>query len=648
MAAGGDHGTKCRALLEDAEASRRAGRLADARAGFTAAARAAETAGDSDTYVAAALGVGGIWVHEQRDVVAQAAVQALWARARTLVAPGSREEARLAVRQAAENVYLGEPMQAVVAAADVVRSFHDEAATAEALSLLHHVQMGPRYAEVRLALAEEIVAHATRAGDSLLTLMGLCWRTSDLFLLGDSRAGQSLEELRERAASEGCEALGFAADALGTMVLVRAGRLEEAEVAATAALERGTEVGDPDASAYYGAVFAALRYWQGRAGEVIDLVRSISTSPLLGFNDHVYVAVDAMFSAALGDTDSAEEALARLSALGLERLPHSSSSWLTTQFLVAEAAFLLGDAQVAATCGEVMAPYAHLPVMPSLGVVCFGSAERSLGLCAATIGRADAAVHHLDAAIRTDQRIGSRPMAVFSEHVLAGVLAVRDGPGDAERAEQLTRRAEDRARRMGMVLPRHPSWLSAGAFRARTAERPREASLQPCAGGWRILVDGRSTHLPDRVGFAYLAELIARPGRDVDVVSLSSDGRWRSTGPDAVVDHVALESYRRRARELSTMIDQGDPRSSIAADYRKELATLTDVLRTSTGLGGKARTFVDNGERARTAVRKALMRSIASVESVEPDLGHHLRASLLTGITCSYSPSPGWSVTLLR
>jgi tetratricopeptide (TPR) repeat protein len=648
MAAGGDHGAECRALLEDAEASRRAGRLADARGGFTAAARAAEKAGDDEAYVTAALGVGGIWVHEQRDVVALAAVQDLWARARTLVAPGSLEEARLAVRQAAEDVYLGAPVQAVVAAADDVRALGDEAATAEALSLLHHVQLGPRYAEVRLALAEEILAHATRAGDSLLTLMGLCWRTSDLFLLGDSRAGQSLEELRERAAAEGCEALGFVADALGVMVLVRAGRLEEAEGAATAAYERGTKVGDPDASAYFGAVFAALRYWQGRAGEVIDLVRSISTSPLLGFNDHVYVAVDAMFSAALGDIDSAEEALARLSALGLERLPHSSSSWLTTQFLVAEAAFLLGDTQAAASCGELLAPYAHLPVMPSLGVMCFGSAERSLGLCAATTGRADAAVHHLDAAIRTDQRIGSRPMAVFSEHVLAGVLAVRDGPGDAERAEQLARRAEDRAARMGMVLPRHPSWLKAGEFTVRTTERSRDASLQRCPGGWRLLVDGRATLLPDRVGLTYLVELLARPDREVDVVSLASEGLMGASAADAVVDPVALDSYRRRAQELRALLESGEAKLSAAGRYQQELKALDDVLRSSTGLGGRARSFPDINERARTAVRKALMRAVDSIESIEPDLGHHLHTSLTTGVTCRYSPSRGWSVTTAR
>ena len=60
----------------------------------------------------------------------------------------------------------------------------------------------------------------------------LCWRTVDLFLLGDVRAGQSLEELRERTAAEACEALCFVSDVLAAMVLARAGRFEKAEAAA--------------------------------------------------------------------------------------------------------------------------------------------------------------------------------------------------------------------------------------------------------------------------------------------------------------------------------------------------------------------------------------------------------------------------------
>ncbi len=129
------------------------------------------------------------------------------------------------------------------------------------------------------------------------------------------------------------------------------------------------------------------------------------------------------------------------------------------------------------------------------------------------------------------------------------------------------------------------------------------------------------------------------------MLSLASGGLLRASRSDALTDERALSSYRRRSRELNTLLGRDDLEASVANRYRRELATLTDVLRSSVGLGGRARTFPHDNERARTAVRKALMRALTAIEAVEPDLGLHLRTSLVTGITCRYSPAPGWNVT---
>ena len=118
---------------------------------------------------------------------------------------------------------------------------------AEALANLHHVLLGPEHAHDRLELARELITSAVRAKDSLLALMGLCWRTVDLFLLGDSRARQSLTELRERSVAADCLAISFVAELFDAMLLARAGKLEQAEHAAAFALEQGTSAGDPDA-----------------------------------------------------------------------------------------------------------------------------------------------------------------------------------------------------------------------------------------------------------------------------------------------------------------------------------------------------------------------------------------------------------------
>src|SRR5262249_35115114 len=148
------------------------------------------------------------------------------------------------------------------------------------------------------------------------------------------------------------------------MRLARGGRLADAEAVAAAAFERGVAAGDPDAPAYFGAMLAALRWWQGRAAEVIEQVRAVSSSPRLGPNDHVYVGAGAALSAALRARGATEEALARLMGIGLHALP-DSSSWLATQFMVGEAAFMVGDTAAARAVAPLVEPFAELPVMPS-------------------------------------------------------------------------------------------------------------------------------------------------------------------------------------------------------------------------------------------------------------------------------------------
>ena len=463
--------------LAAAERSRQIGQLAEARDLFADAAKVAVSEGDGPALAAAALGVGGLWVYEQRDFLERARLHQLWQQAREAVAPGSIAAARLDVRITAEAVYDGGPVEAVQVAVDALAPVGDDRALAEAYSLLHNVQLGPAFAASRLGVAENVVRYATRCQDQLLSLMGLCWRTVDLYLLADPRADQSLHELRERSESSGCEAIAFIGDVMGAMRLARAGRLAEAESAAVAACQRGIAVGDPDAPAYLGALLGALRWWQGRGAEILDDVRAIGTSPRLGSNDHVYIAADACLSASLGDLDGAEEALARLTRIGLAALP-PSSSWLTTLFLAAEAAFMLGDRTTAAAVRGLVGPYASLPVMPSLAVVCLGSAQRTLGLAEATCGDLDAAVEHLDHALEVDRQLGSRPMSVLTEHALATILTARRSDGDLDRAQTLVARSATRAARVGVQLPSAPDWL------AHRPIRRHRAGLKPLPGGW--------------------------------------------------------------------------------------------------------------------------------------------------------------------
>jgi len=238
-------------------------------------------------------------------------------------------------------------------------------------------------------------------------------------------------------------------------------------------------------------------------------------------------------------------------------------------------------------------------------------------------------------------------MKTLTEHTLAGVLAARGAPGDATRSEGMARRAAEQATALGMVLPCHPAWLSAHSTRVVAPVPVRVASLRPAPGAWRVSVDNRVSLLPDRVGLLYLAQLVAHPGQECDVVALVG-GVTTDPSPTAhaLLDAAARRVYRRRAGELRGALARGDLERPATARYTEELTAIHAALRSATRLGGGPRAFPDGHERARTAVRKALMRAVAAIATIEPDLGGHLRSSLTTGSTCCYTPTSGWTLTV--
>jgi hypothetical protein len=147
------------------------------------------------------------------------------------------------------------------------------------------------------------------------------------------------------------------------------------------------------------------------------------------------------------------------------------------------------------------------------------------------------------------------------------------------------------------------------------------------------------------IGMAYLATLIASPGEDLDVLRLitltSGGGR---PARDHLLDRQALADYRSRAQELTRLLSDADLDPTTARRLRREFAAIAVALRTATSRQGRVRDFPTDHERARTAVRKALVRAVESIAAADPVLGEHLRASLTTGAACRYDPAAGWKV----
>lgn len=427
------------ALLED-------GDLRTSREHFETAYVRAERTGDTTSLARAALGLGGVWVHEHRTAVAAASLLTRLRYALERVVPGSTLAHRLQARLAAELDYEAGTHDRVLAAVERTRAAGDPVAHAEALSLAHHCLLGPGHTRLRQDIATELVGVSGRTGRRTDLVMGVLWDTVDRFLAGDPHAERRLGELDDLLAERKHLAAGFVADALKVMLAIRAGRFREAEAGAQACAEVGQAAGDFDALGWYGAQLVAIRWFQGRLGELVPVLDGLMHSPTLSPIDNSYYAALAVAAASAGDRRTAAGALARLCGEDLGALPRSST-WLTSLCGAAETTYLLGDAPAAAArIHELLAPFAQLPAMASLGIACFGSVHHPLGTTALTAGDPDRAVTHLRAAVRHNLALAHWPAVVFSRRRHAEALLRRGGPGDAAAAERERAAADEEAR----------------------------------------------------------------------------------------------------------------------------------------------------------------------------------------------------------
>jgi hypothetical protein len=617
-------------LARGAEALFGDGDLSTSRELFEAAYAEAERTGDINGIAVATLGLGGLWVHEHRTLAGDGQLRARLRHALSLVEPASSLALRLRVRLAAETDYRAGDHQAIFASLEEARGAVDPVVRAEALSVAHHCVLGPDHGARRQALAAELIEESFRTGRRSDLLMGQLWQTVDLFLGADAQARRRLAELRDMLAERDNLAVAFVVSAIEVMLAIRAGHFTEAEELAGRCAERGAAAGDVDWTGWYGGQLFAIRWYQGRLGELVPMLSELVHSPTLSVVDNSYFAAFAVAAAQAGDRLTASATLATLCQGGLDALPRSST-WLVTMSGIAEAAYLLGDTDVAADVYELVLPFAHLPAMASLGIACFGSVHHPLGIAAMTTGDLDKAVDHLRAAVRANLALAHWPAVAMSRQRYARALALRGWPAEASDATRERAAAEEEARALGVTV-HEPAAASSG--RALVCVRTGDS--------WRIEWGERVALVANSVGMRHLAVLLANPGTDVPAVDLVSGADTppaRMSG-QPVLDETAVAGYRRRLGELNADIAEWEARDDedAAERCRVERDWVLTELTGATGLAGRTRRFPDEAERARISVGKAIRRVLAKVAQADPALGEHLRDTVRTGMFCSYRP----------
>jgi class 3 adenylate cyclase/tetratricopeptide (TPR) repeat protein len=403
LQAGSDDAERCDLLLALAGARMASGEPDEARLQYQGAAELARRMGDGTRLARAAFGLGTEFTAGSVDDLEVSLLEE--ARA-VLGESDSTLKARVLARLAKALQSSPHPerrTQLSQAAVAMARRLDDPATLAAVLYEHHMATWGPDNLEERLAVATEVVHLAEAGGDQVMTLRGRGFLMADQLEQGDLAALERSLEVYDRAARQlGQFHFSWHAPLFRAGQAVLQGRLDEAERLAGEALALGRRAHDPVVTIYHTIVLIGLRWGQGRLPELeTTLRRFVDRFPAnLGWR-----ATFAVLLCEAGRQHEAREQVERLAADDFAGLPRNHL-YLYHLAAMAIACHALDDEPRAARLYPLLQPYADRNVLVArLPLGTLGSASHYLGLLAATMGRRDDGVAHLQVAMAAHDRM---------------------------------------------------------------------------------------------------------------------------------------------------------------------------------------------------------------------------------------------------
>jgi predicted ATPase len=599
-------------LCEYGDTLRRAGNREDARSAFFITARRARVAGDTAVLARAAFGLQRVptMTESSRADVIALLEEALAALGRRQAGMRWLLTASLA-RELADGPDRDLPRAIALAAAAVdgaraagARTGENRRALAYALFARCDVRWEPGTAAERLCIAGELAVAAAAAGETELLLEAHLSRLVALLELGDPAFAAQLDAFSRLAEDAAIPRYLYLARSRRATLASLTGPPEKADELITAAAAYGERIGEPDAWAVQASQLVGLAFLRHDWTRISALAAARGqplTPPELARHEQAWLLIEA------GDREAAAALVASL--------PDRAAiyRWRHAALLAADAelAAAVRDRPRCAALYERLQPLAGQFAVVGAAVFTTGPVALQLGLLAAALGRWDDAVRHLqDAAARSD-RLGAR---------LHG----------------------DRAR---AGLERLPSARARADGGGEPSEFRRDGEV------WTLAFAGRRAQLRDAKGLRDLAVLLAAPGQEVAAADLVTGTAQpvQAFGADPVLDERARAEYRARLADLDDELAQADAHHDIERSARlaAERDALIGELARATGLGGRRRRLGDAAERARTTVTARIRDAIGRIERTHPELGRHLRASIVTGTRCAYRPAETvrWSVS---
>jgi tetratricopeptide (TPR) repeat protein len=439
--------SKIELLLEKGKAQQLDGNHAGSIATFGTAAELAREQGDWDAFARAAIAFEetawrpGLHGPEAVALLRKALehdvepLQQVWMRTslgRALHYSGAFDESRRVVEEAlVEARELG----------DLLLMSHALAASAQSLSLFR-----PGEAELALARADESVEIAAALND--LTTLGTIAQYASVAALCRGDREQYDRWFKQYQRTSEIDGLHFSRYVAHCDVQLRAflaGDLAAAESEANNALEIGQA--REDVTGTHGVQMFLIRREQARLGELAPVVRM-----LLQLNpaEAMWRPGLVLLLAEVGMDDEARQHLHELAAGNFAAIPRDIL-FLGSLCFCAEAAYLLGELEVAQQIVPELQPWADSGATLGHVVGYIGAVNRYLGLISWVVGDLDEADHRLEQAIAFDRGLGAVP---WLAHALADRAVLRETMGDHDIAEQLGRDARALADRHDLAAVR--------------------------------------------------------------------------------------------------------------------------------------------------------------------------------------------------
>jgi hypothetical protein len=583
-------------LLDRADAARTAGRGADAARLYDAAISRCRSTEDLASWTRAVLGAASVYVFGTEPGKLPAQLYDVLVRT-----TDDADRARVAAALARCWAYAGHITRATQFADEAVERAErtsDPMLLADCLDAALASHWGPDEVSVRVALAfrlDEVAAHVLEAETRLQAhLWGLQVACEVLNLQAIHRHMRALEQLGD----ESDRARFFAASRRFMLDLLR-GRTDTADHLITMATVASEQAALADAWMVIESMKGYLAAQTGDATACADVAEQCEAFGVAEGNPAV--CAEAAFLWTCADRlDRAQALVHTFHGRVLDDLPRDVN-WLLTLQCVLEAALAVDDRNVITTAWRLLSPYAGRAVINGGAVMFHGITDDTLSRAAAALGDTDASDKLRREALRSYERIGASWW---------------------------------RNRLDSTNLSRHSA-----------PPAPVRIRLSPAADGlWLI---GAEPGVPVRAlrGYTYLRELLRRPGQTISAPELVTEGRGSAMQPSLgeTLDRTAVEAYRRRLGELDQELAEASEWADLGRSeaIASERDALVNELSAAFGLGGRARNTGSSSERARVAATKAITLSISRIAALDERLGQHLRASVHTGIECSYEPRAG-------